>query len=79
MLLLNEERIFDIIVLKKMDQLERKLQSRRPNHTLHLLLSIITAGIWIPIWFLMSINDAIERGRIERRLNKLTSNMLKGE
>ncbi len=25
------------------------------NHILHLLLAVVTAGIWIPIWLLLSI------------------------
>lgn len=30
---------------------------KRPgtNHVLHLLMSIVTVGFWIPIWFLCSI------------------------
>ena len=28
---------------------------KRPNHILHLLLSIITGGIWIIIWILVSV------------------------
>ena len=28
------------------------------SHVLHLLLSIITAGIWLPIWFLIAQNNA---------------------
>lgn len=33
----------------------------RPNHVLHLLLSIITFGGWIPVWFLISAVSAIRR------------------
>lgn len=33
----------------------------RPNHVLHLLLSVITFGAWIPIWFLISLISAIRR------------------
>jgi hypothetical protein len=28
-----------------------------PNHILHLLLAIVTAGIWIPVWLLLSITE----------------------
>lgn len=27
------------------------------NHVLHLLLSVITAGLWVPIWILLSIGN----------------------
>lgn len=28
------------------------------NHVLHLLLSIITVGLWIPVWIIVSISNA---------------------
>lgn len=71
--------MFNPVTFSEVHRLERQLESRRPNHILHLLLSLVTAGLWIPIWFLMSINDALERGRLERKLNQLTNKMLKGE
>ena len=30
-------------------------RKRRPNHILHLLLSLITLGAWLPVWLLLSI------------------------
>jgi len=27
-----------------------------PNHILHLLLSIITVGLWVPIWIVIAIS-----------------------
>ena len=50
----------------EMDRLERL----RTGHVLHLLLSIITFGVWTPIWIIIALNNAIERGRIERRISK---------
>jgi hypothetical protein len=29
--------------------------SEKPNHILHLLLSIITVGIWIPMWIIITL------------------------
>lgn len=36
---------------------QRQVMIRRAgtNHVLHLLLSIFTAGLWLPIWILSSI------------------------
>ncbi len=36
---------------------DKKVMLQRPgsNHILHLIFSIITLGIWIPIWILISI------------------------
>lgn len=35
----------------------RDIMCERPdtNHVLHLLLSVFTAGLWLPIWVLCSI------------------------
>lgn len=30
-------------------------EKQTPNHILHLLLSLVTVGIWLPIWILISI------------------------
>lgn len=48
-----------------------KLNSQKTNHILHLLLSVVTVGWWVPVWLLVSANNAIERGRTERRITKL--------
>ncbi len=29
---------------------------KTPNHILHLLLSIFTAGLWLPVWLLIILN-----------------------
>ena len=44
-----------------------KRQSYNTNHILHLLLSIITVGCWIPIWVLVAISNALERNKIDRK------------
>jgi len=28
-------------------------EKQTPNHVLHLLLSVVTAGIWVPVWILV--------------------------
>lgn len=32
-------------------------QGSTPNHILHLILSIITIGLWIPLWILISLKS----------------------
>lgn len=29
---------------------------KRPNHILHLLLSLVSFGFWLPVWLLLSIS-----------------------
>jgi len=30
-------------------------KGKRPNHILHLLLSLITFGFWIPVWVIVAL------------------------
>lgn len=30
-------------------------EKQTPNHILHLLLSVITVGFWLPVWLLVAI------------------------
>lgn len=30
------------------------VKGRRPNHVLHLILSLVTLGVWIPVWFFVA-------------------------
>ena len=34
---------------------KRMAQAPSPNHILHLLLTLITFGLWLPIWILVSL------------------------
>jgi hypothetical protein len=52
-------------------------QNVKTSHILHLLLSIITGGIWIFIWVLCVINTCIENARIDKRNNKKEEEYLK--
>lgn len=31
-----------------------EVQQHKTNHILHLLLSIVTAGLWIPVWIIIA-------------------------
>lgn len=50
-----------------------KLARIKTSHVLHLLLSIITAGLWLPIWLLVAFSNVIERKRAERRIKKIVN------
>ena len=38
------------------------------SHVLHLILSIITGGLWIVVWVLCSISVSHENSRIDRKI-----------
>jgi hypothetical protein len=54
------------------EQLQRKMmieiltKKHKTSHILHLLLSVVTGGLWVPVWILVTVSDAIERGKVER-------------
>jgi hypothetical protein len=48
----------------------QKYNNYKTSHVLHLLLSILTAGLWVPVWLIVSVHNAIERGMIERKMSK---------
>lgn len=31
------------------------VKGKRPNHILHLLLSVFTLGIWLPVWIILAV------------------------
>lgn len=33
-------------------------RGRRVNHALHLILTILTAGLWLPVWIILSIANS---------------------
>lgn len=37
---------------------------RRPNHVLHALFSVLTLGLWIPIWLLAMVEASFSRGKV---------------
>lgn len=41
------------------------LRGQRPNHILHLILSLITCGLWLPVWGFLGIFKGQKRRLIE--------------
>jgi hypothetical protein len=33
------------------------VRGKRPNHILHLLLSVVTLGLWLPVWALLAVTS----------------------
>ncbi len=48
-----------------------KLNKYETSHGWHFIASILTGGLWVFMWILFAISNAIERGKIERQINKL--------
>ena len=43
----------------------------KTSHVLHLLLSVFTLGIWVPVWIIVALSNAIERGKIDGELGEV--------
>lgn len=54
--------------IKAMQLMSKK---KKTNHILHLLLSLITAGLWIPVWILVAVSNGLENTRINRKIRKM--------
>ena len=52
-------------------QLLAKRADHKTAHILHLLLSILTAGLWVPVWVLVAVSHANERRKIDKKLERL--------
>jgi len=52
-------------------QLLAKRADHKTSHLLHLVLSVITAGMWIPVWFLVALRHQLTRDSIDRKLGKI--------
>ena len=39
------------------------------SHILHLLLSVVTVGFWIPVWIVVAIINHVVRDSLDSRLN----------
>jgi hypothetical protein len=49
-------------------ELVAKRADYRTAHVLHLLLSVLSAGLWLLIWFFVAISHRNERNKIDREL-----------
>ena len=45
-------------------------KKKKTNHVLHLLLSVVTLGVWVLIWILVAISNSSENSRIDRVIAK---------
>lgn len=45
------------------------LDRHKTNHILHLLLSVLSIGFWLPIWLIISASNANERNKINIQSN----------
>ncbi len=54
----------------KLKQIEREFSENKINHILHLILSLITAGVWILVWIIIANNVGSKRDRLEKLIDE---------
>ena len=45
-------------------------EQKKVSHVLHLLLSIISCGFWVPVWMLICLSVSLENRGIRKRNEK---------
>ena len=45
-------------------------KKKKTNHLLHLILSILTAGIWLILWILVAASNGSENAKIDKAIAK---------
>ncbi len=54
-----------------MQELRREIERHRTSHLLHLLLTVVTGGLWLFIWLFVGLVNQHERSVLEGRIEKL--------
>ena len=46
-------------------------KKKTTNHILHLLLSLVSVGFWLPLWLLVVVSNSWENSSIDNKIKKL--------
>ena len=51
--------------------LQLQQRKKKTGHVLHLLLSVLTGGVWLIIWTLCSIANASQNSKIDKEIEQV--------
>ena len=51
--------------------LQLQQRKKKKGHVLHLLLSVLTGGLWLIIWALCSIANASQNSKIDKEIEQV--------
>jgi hypothetical protein len=57
------------ILNRRLNKKYDKLESLKINHILHLLLSLLTGGLWIIVWVLITMSVNSQKKELELEIN----------
>lgn len=61
----------EIILTRKIRREELAKAKYKTNHLLHLILSVITGGLWCVIWLLFALSNMNEIRKADKRIDEL--------
>lgn len=50
---------------------EMRIAEYKTSHLLHLVLALISMGLWVPFWLFVTISNANERAKARREIQRL--------
>ena len=56
--------------MNNVDKLVLLEQKPKTSHILHLLLSVVTGGIWLPIWLVVAMVNQQKCANIDRKIKR---------
>lgn len=57
------------------EMMEKKKRVGKTNHILHLLLSLITGGLWLIIWFAVAYGNRAAARKAEKEIQEFLREM----
>ena len=53
------------------EETKYELNQQKISHLFHLVMSVITVGLWVFVWALVYVSVSIERKRLKAKLKRL--------
>ena len=63
--------------MKELKAMQLISQKKSTMHILHLILSVITGGLWVIVWIIVAISNSNENRKIDKRIDALMANDFK--
>lgn len=56
---------------RQINKLNGEIIDTKTNHILHLLLTLVSMGFWLPLWIVFALGNANQRQKLKARQSKL--------
>ena len=55
----------------ELNKLQRQYSSEKTSHIVHFILTLVTGGLWIPVWLLSAWSTASTKAQYERQIKDI--------